>query len=97
MGIEKSRERDSSPRLIMELLGRRRPSLCQAVTIAVSLRLTSLMTLVISLIEPKVLIENWRKDYNRIRHHSSLGYRLPAPEVFMPVYELQSATPSLSQ
>jgi transposase InsO family protein len=50
-----------------------------------------------TLIEAKVLIENWRKDYNRIRPHSSLGYRPPAPEVFMPVYELQNATPSLLQ
>ena len=26
------------------------------------------------------LIESWRKEYNRIRPHSSLGYRPPAPE-----------------
>jgi transposase InsO family protein len=31
--------------------------------------------------EAKVLIERWREHYNRIRPHSSLGYRPPAPEV----------------
>ena len=30
--------------------------------------------------EAKVLIEVWRKHYNTIRPHSSLGYRPPAPE-----------------
>jgi putative transposase len=30
--------------------------------------------------EVKVLVEAWRKTYNRIRPHSSLGYRPPAPE-----------------
>jgi putative transposase len=30
--------------------------------------------------EAMVLVEAWRKTYNRIRPHSSLGYRLPAPE-----------------
>ena len=30
--------------------------------------------------EAKVLIERWRQHYNRIRPHSSLGYRPPAPE-----------------
>jgi transposase InsO family protein len=30
--------------------------------------------------EAKVLIEQWRQHYNRIRPHSSLGYRPPAPE-----------------
>ena len=33
-----------------------------------------------SLVEAKVLIEMWRKHYNRVRPHSSLGYRPPAPE-----------------
>jgi transposase InsO family protein len=33
-----------------------------------------------SLEEAKVLIEMWRKHYNRVRPHSSLGYRPPAPE-----------------
>ena len=30
--------------------------------------------------EAKVLIENWRREYNTIRPHSSLGGRPPAPE-----------------
>ncbi len=30
--------------------------------------------------EAKILVEAWRKAYNRIRPHSSLGYRPPAPE-----------------
>ena len=30
--------------------------------------------------EAQVLIENWRRHYNRVRPHSSLGYRPPAPE-----------------
>ena len=30
--------------------------------------------------EARVLIEHWRLHYNRIRPHSALGYRPPAPE-----------------
>jgi putative transposase len=30
--------------------------------------------------EAKVLIESWRRHYNTVRPHSSLGYRPPAPE-----------------
>ena len=30
--------------------------------------------------EAQVLIEQWRLHYNRIRPHSALGYRPPAPE-----------------
>jgi putative transposase len=30
--------------------------------------------------EAKVLIEQWRREYNQLRPHSSLGYRPPAPE-----------------
>ena len=36
--------------------------------------------IVYSLAEAKVLIEAWRRHYNTIRPHSSLGYRPPAPE-----------------
>ena len=32
-----------------------------------------------SLKEAKILIERWREHYNRVRPHSSLGYRPPAP------------------
>ena len=31
--------------------------------------------------EAKIVIEAWRRHYNTIRPHSSLGYRPPAPEV----------------
>ena len=31
------------------------------------------------------LIETWRQEYNTERPHSSLGYRLPAPEAIMPL------------
>ena len=34
-----------------------------------------------TLLEAKVLIERWRDHYNRVRPHSALGYRPPAPEV----------------
>lgn len=30
--------------------------------------------------EARVLIEMWRRHYNQVRPHSSLGYRPPAPE-----------------
>ena len=33
-----------------------------------------------TLMEAKVLIERWRRYYNTVRPHSSLGYRPPAPE-----------------
>ncbi len=33
--------------------------------------------------EAQVLVERWRKNYNTIRPHSSLGYRPPAPEAIM--------------
>jgi putative transposase len=36
-----------------------------------------------SLREAQVVIEQWRRHYNTIRPHSSLGYRPPAPEVIM--------------
>ena len=35
-----------------------------------------------TLMEAKVLVEGWRKEYNRFRPHSSLGYRPPAPEAY---------------
>ena len=33
-----------------------------------------------SLTEAQILIEAWRRHYNTVRPHSSLGYRPPAPE-----------------
>jgi putative transposase len=33
--------------------------------------------------EAKVLIEQWRREYNQVRPHSALGYRPPAPEAIL--------------
>jgi transposase InsO family protein len=35
--------------------------------------------------EAKIIIEQWRRHYNTIRPHSSLGYRPPAPETIKPL------------
>ena len=37
-----------------------------------------------SLKEAQVVIEAWRQEYNRVRPHSSLGYRPPAPATYRP-------------
>ena len=37
-----------------------------------------------TLLEARVVIENWRREYNQFRPHSSLGYRPPAPEAIEP-------------
>ncbi len=37
-----------------------------------------------SLKEAKIVIQNWRRHYNGVRPHTSLGYRSPAPEVYVP-------------
>ena len=37
-----------------------------------------------SLKEATVVIEQWRKHYNTVRPHSSLGYRPPAPQTMNP-------------
>ena len=36
-----------------------------------------------TLVEAKVLIERWRREYNQVRQHSSLGYRPPAAEAIL--------------
>jgi len=33
--------------------------------------------------EAKVLIEQWRREYNQVRPHSALGYQPPAPEAIL--------------
>ena len=45
-----------------------------------------------TLLEAKVLIENWRMEYNTVRPHSSLGYRPPAPEAIMAPGNASGAT-----
>ena len=48
-----------------------------------------------TLLEAKVLIENWRREYNTIRPHSSLSYKPPAPEAVMPNNRLFKGRPTL--
>ena len=38
-----------------------------------------------TLTEAKILIEQWRREYNQVRPHSSLGYRPPVPEAKLSV------------
>lgn len=51
--------------------------------------------------EAQVIIENWRREFNAIRPHSSLGYRPPAPESYFPadpssaIWKLQPDRPSV--
>ena len=39
-----------------------------------------------SLREAQIVIESWRRHYNTIRPHASLGFKSPAPEVFVPAF-----------
>ena len=41
-----------------------------------------------TLLEIRVLAERYRQTYNRVRPHSSLGYRPPAPETVLPAVPL---------
>jgi putative transposase len=43
--------------------------------------------------EAQIVIESWRCHYNRVRPHASIGYRPPAPEVFVPALAAWPATP----
>ena len=45
-----------------------------------------------SLKEVQILTESWRREYNQVRPHSSLGYRPPAPEVIKTASELARKT-----
>ena len=47
-----------------------------------------------SLREAQVVIESWRRHYNTVRPHASLGYRAPAPEVFVPALAVGTPAPS---
>ncbi len=37
-----------------------------------------------TLLEARVLTERYRRTYNQVRPHSSLGYMPPAPEALLP-------------
>ena len=37
-----------------------------------------------SLREAQVIVEEWRRHYNTVRPHGSIGYKPPAPEVYLP-------------
>ena len=39
-----------------------------------------------TLAEARIIIESWRRHYNTVRPHGSLGYKPPAPEVFVPAF-----------
>ena len=38
------------------------------------------------------MIESWRRHYNTVRPHESLGYKPPAPEVFVPPSAARAAS-----
>ena len=42
----------------------------------------------------QVVIEGWRRHYNAVRPHASLGCRAPAPEVFVPASAMGTPAPS---
>ena len=51
-----------------------------------------------SLKEARIVIESWRRHYNTVRPHQSLGYKPPAPEVFVPTIAARtSAQPRPAQ
>ena len=46
-----------------------------------------------TLAEARIVTESWRRFYNTLRPHGSLGYRPPAPEVFIPQSARAAALP----
>jgi putative transposase len=46
-----------------------------------------------TLAEARVIVESWRRFYNKLRPYGSLGYRSPAPEVFIPHSARAAALP----
>ena len=40
-----------------------------------------------------MLIERWRRHYNTVRPHGSLGYRPPAPEATQPLHFVPATPP----
>ena len=44
--------------------------------------------------EAEIVIESWRRHYNTVRPHASLGDKPPAPEVLIPALVAWPAAPS---
>ncbi|MBN9446909.1 MAG: transposase, partial [Bosea sp.] len=44
-----------------------------------------------TLAEAKIIVESWRRHFNTVRPHGSLGYEPPAPEVFIPAMTARAA------
>lgn len=44
-----------------------------------------------SLAEAKIVVESWRRHFNTLCPHGSLGYKPPAPEVFVPAMTARAA------
>ena len=40
----------------------------------------------------RIVLESWRRHYNAVRPHASLGYKPPASEVFVPAQAAWPAT-----
>src|SRR5262245_22822135 len=38
-------------------------------------------------VKAQIVIESWRRHYNAVRPRASLGYKPPAPQVFVPAFE----------
>ena len=49
-----------------------------------------------TLLEAKVLIEQWRRHYNHVRPHSALGYKPPAPAARVPWPSLQDGAADMA-
>ena len=50
-----------------------------------------------TLAEAKIIVESWRRHFNTVRPHGSLGYKPPAPEVFVPAMTARAtAQPGLA-
>jgi transposase InsO family protein len=49
-----------------------------------------------SLAEARIVVETWRRQYNAVRPHSSLGYRPPAPEVLICPFTPPEAAPAVA-
>ena len=64
--------------------GKSTPVACRAAGISQQLRDELLNgEIFYSLKEAQIVIEQWRKHYNTIRPHSSIGYRPPAPQTMV--------------